>query len=920
MDAAIISHTAKRGWYLLIVLAGLFLGGFKPAWAAPAITLDQTQIIEYWLWAEGVKVDGTGYAATSNISVVLADPAGGTRVFATTSDAQGNFSVQANAMRIDSILGIHTVTATDALGGTAQAQLLVTADPNEVLQVTTSPTLQKFASFSSDGNLISVSGLVPNTRIRVNIFSPSENGGELMAFTPQYSDANGNYSLLINPLTEIFGWDLRELIPIEGVWRISAQSTDASGESIWGNGSFRLTSGSSSVNQYCAVEMMDTVEPITYVNFAGIDNLSPVDSTAAHESFTTQHGTVMQGRSYLMRLQGKATWSFNANTYTVFVDWNQNGLLDEDNEIYWAGSLLGSTGTDGMEVSYQLPVPSNAKPGRTRMRILKVYSPSSFAMFWPTGSCGNYHSGQAEDYALEVVEASLFRDGFEKTPTLTKAFSPAGIALDGNSSLTLTLSNPNDIDATLLEDLVDQFPVGMFVAGAAQTTCQGGPGVTQGNDSVTLLAGATIPALGTCTVVVPVTATQSGPLINLLPPNSLQTTVGNNVNSVSAILSVADPIVPPTLSKQFSVTSTSPNTPFGLTITLTNPNNSPAVLSQILTDNFPVGMVSAASASTTCVGGSGISQTGTSVALQSMAVIPANGSCVIHVDVAATTAGSLTNVLPAGALETNHGANINAATATVSVLGAPSVSKQFASASVATNTPVRLTITLTNPTASAATLTADLVDSFPSGLVSAAGASSTCGNATILQTGTSVGLQAGATIPASGSCTIGVDVAATTSGVLTNTIPAGGLVTNQGNNAAAASATLSVQGPPSVSKQFASASVPTNTPVRLTITLTNPNTSAATLSADLMDNFPSGMVSAAGASSTCGSASILQTGTSVGLQAGAIIPASGSCTIGVDVAATTTGALTNTIPAGGLVTSEGNNAAAASATLTVTGS
>ena len=47
MDAAIVSHTAKRGWYLLIVLAGLFLGGFKPVWSAPAITLDQTQIIEY---------------------------------------------------------------------------------------------------------------------------------------------------------------------------------------------------------------------------------------------------------------------------------------------------------------------------------------------------------------------------------------------------------------------------------------------------------------------------------------------------------------------------------------------------------------------------------------------------------------------------------------------------------------------------------------------------------------------------------------------------------------------------------------------------------------------------------------------------------------------------------------------------------
>jgi len=39
------------------------------------------------------------------------------------------------------------------------------------------------------------------------------------------------------------------------------------------------------------------------------------------------------------------------------------------------------------------------------MRILKVYSPSSFAMFWPTGACGNYSYGQIEDYTVAVKDA-----------------------------------------------------------------------------------------------------------------------------------------------------------------------------------------------------------------------------------------------------------------------------------------------------------------------------------------------------------------------------------------------------------------------------------------------------------------------------------------------------------------------------------
>lgn len=791
LGAEVVGNRVKRAWHWLVVLAGLLLGGFQPVWSAPAITLDQTQIIEYWLWAEGVKVDGTGYAGSSNISVVLADPAGGTRVFATTSDAQGSFSVQANAMRIESILGTHTVTATDTAGGSAQAQLLVTADPMEILPVNMSTALQKFADFTNEGNVVSASGLVPNGRVRINIFSPSENGAEILPFTPQYADANGNFSLRFDPFTEVFGWDLRELIPVEGVWKVSIKD-DAS---HWGQVSFRMVSGTSSASQYCDIGMMDEgmIEPITYVNFAGIDNATSVNSPAHYEDFTSQQGSVLQGGTYLMRLRGRAKFAFNANTYTVFVDWNQNGLLDESNEIYAAGSLLGSTGADGMEVSYELPVPANAMPGRTRMRILKVYSPSSFAMFWPTGACGYYHAGQAEDYSLEVLPSSLFRSGFETPPTLSKAFSPSGIALDTTTELTITFGNTNDFPAQLLEDFVDHFPQGMVSAANATTTCTGGPGLLQTSDSVTLQAGARIPANGSCSIQVPVAATLSGQLINTLPPHTLQTTVGDNADAVSATLSVAAPIVPPTIHKQFSASSINVNTPLHLTITLSNPNTTPSVLSQILTDEFPSGMVSAAGASTTCQGGSGIQQTGTSVSLQSMAVIPAQGSCVIELDVAATTSGTLTNTIAAGALITNHGSNVAAATASVTALAPPSVSKQFASSSVATNTPVHLTITLTNPNPGAATLTANLTDTFPAGLVSAAGASTTC-SGSVLQTGSSVGLQSGAIIPASGSCTIGVDVAATTAGALTNTIPAGGLVTDLGNSAAAATATLTVTG------------------------------------------------------------------------------------------------------------------------------
>ncbi|HEX5122587.1 MAG TPA: hypothetical protein VFV97_05005 [Rhodanobacteraceae bacterium] len=153
----------------------------------------------------------------------------------------------------------------------------------------------------------------------------------------------------------------------------------------------------------------------------------------------------------------------------------------------------------------------------------------------------------------------------------------------------------------------------------------------------------------------------------------------------------------------------------------------------------------------------------------------------------------------------------------------PSASKAFAPATVGTGVSSTLTITLTNPTATAATLTADLVDTFPSGLVVAStpNASTTCGGAVTANAGDgAVTLGAtGSTIPASGACAIAVDVSAADAGAYANTIPAGALQTDQGNSAIAANATLNVSGAPSA----------TVTPSSLSITAPADGNGTATL-------------------------------------------------------------------------------------------
>jgi outer membrane lipase/esterase len=126
--------------------------------------------------------------------------------------------------------------------------------------------------------------------------------------------------------------------------------------------------------------------------------------------------------------------------------------------------------------------------------------------------------------------------------------------------------------------------------------------------------------------------------------------------------------------------------------------------------------------------------------------------------------------------------------------------------------------------------------------------------------------------------------------------------------------------PPTVQIGFAPATIPTGGSSRVTITLGNGNAVAAALTATLTDTLPAGMTVAnpAGLGGSCAGAAS-PGGRSVSYPADSVIPP-GGCTIQVNVtgtSATHNTYFTDTIPAGALQTSLGNNVTAASSTLTV---
>ncbi|HEY4538530.1 MAG TPA: GEVED domain-containing protein [Faecalibacter sp.] len=160
--------------------------------------------------------------------------------------------------------------------------------------------------------------------------------------------------------------------------------------------SFTTTTGPFS--PYCGdLNFSNAVEPITNVSFAGINNRTATQSTVSHEIFLDQAADVTPGMTYTMSLEGNTDGDFT-NRFFVFIDWDQNGVFDE-NELYMPSTtLVNSTGNDGKTVTLDITVPENAVQGTTRLRIKKTFNTTEYSN--PCLAESSY--GQAEDYSVNV--------------------------------------------------------------------------------------------------------------------------------------------------------------------------------------------------------------------------------------------------------------------------------------------------------------------------------------------------------------------------------------------------------------------------------------------------------------------------------------------------------------------------------------
>ena len=157
---------------------------------------------------------------------------------------------------------------------------------------------------------------------------------------------------------------------------------------------------------YCGpITFTNAVEPITLVNFAGINNSSSnlvgvanETTIIAHEDYTTVTGTVRAGSTYTITLKGNTNGDYT-NRFMVYADWNKDDDFADANEAYTiTQTVTGSTGIDAIQATQSLLVPPSASVGTTRMRVKKINDTRNYV-----DPCLEAGYGQFEDYSLAVL-------------------------------------------------------------------------------------------------------------------------------------------------------------------------------------------------------------------------------------------------------------------------------------------------------------------------------------------------------------------------------------------------------------------------------------------------------------------------------------------------------------------------------------
>jgi uncharacterized repeat protein (TIGR01451 family) len=227
----------------------------------------------------------------------------------------------------------------------------------------------------------------------------------------------------------------------------------------------------------------------------------------------------------------------------------------------------------------------------------------------------------------------------------------------------------------------------------------------------------------------------------------------------------------------------------------------------------------------------------------------------------------------------------------------PMIQIQFNDATMALNGSETLTFTITNPNPAVDLTGVSFNDSLPSGLIIADPDSleGSCNDGDIDVETDAISLTDG-TVLANDGCSFSINVYSTATGTQVDTTDP--VTSNEGGTGGTGTASIDVLSPPSIAAAFGSSLIQPGQSTSLTFTVTNPDSEDLT-NLDFQGSLPTGMVIATPnqLSNTCGGLATADVGTSsISLDSGTV-SGSMSCSLSVEVTASTPGtALASTGP------------------------
>jgi uncharacterized repeat protein (TIGR01451 family) len=378
-------------------------------------------------------------------------------------------------------------------------------------------------------------------------------------------------------------------------------------------------------------------------------------------------------------------------------------------------------------------------------------------------------------------------------PTIAKAFSPSVIQPTQNSTVSLTLSNPNSIaltNASFTDNLSNMSTVG----GASGGSCSGASSNVFASGATALsFSNITIPASGSCTVTFAVTSSTIGTHPNQTSGVTTNQTTGAGAPSNTAQLIVdTNPVV---IGKGFTPTRIQPGGTSTVTVYLSNASNLVAATNASFTDTL-VNMAAVGGAvGGTCQGTTpNVLQAGATNLSFSGITIPAQSQCTITYRVTSNITGTHPNVLSGVSIDQNSTPGAVSNIANLTVTAPPSITKSFSPSTVSVGGVSTLVVTITNPSINVAALQdVGVADVFPIGMQIAdlPNITNTCSNGSVSSINEGGGIFiAATTIAVNSSCTFTINVKASSEGSLVNTT--GPVTSSNGGNGNTASAVLSV--------------------------------------------------------------------------------------------------------------------------------